>query len=146
MQTWISPNGEHRNQIDHVAINGKFRSVQDVRVNRGAHVGSDHNLLVMKIRLRLHKAERSPTTSRRYETSKLKVPLIKEKFSIELKNRFSILNNYEESEIGDIWNNLRAAWNEQQQARWDIERRRIKNGLVTTVGGFSMKEGPSKQR
>ena len=36
LQTWILPNGKHRNQIDHVAINGKFRRyVQDVRVNRG---------------------------------------------------------------------------------------------------------------
>ena len=113
LQTWISQNGEHRYQIGHMAINGKFkRSVQDVMVSRRADVGSDHYLLVTKIRLRLHKAERSPTTSRRYEPSKLKVPQIKEKFSIELKNRFSILNNYEESEIGDIWNNFRAAYND----------------------------------
>ena len=110
LQTRISPNGEHRNHIDHVAINGKIRrSVQNEKVNRGADEGSDHNLLVTKIRIRLHKAERSPTTSRRYETSKLK---IKEKFSVELKNCYSILSNYEESEIDDIWYNFRATYND----------------------------------
>ncbi|EDO41949.1 predicted protein [Nematostella vectensis] len=41
--TWNSPDGHTKNQIDHVAINGKWRrSLQDVRVYRGADVYSDH--------------------------------------------------------------------------------------------------------
>ena len=53
--TWTSPDGQYRNQIDHVAIRSQFkRSVQDTRVHRGADVGSDHNLVIIKIKLRLN--------------------------------------------------------------------------------------------
>ena len=52
--TWTSPDGRTRNQIDHIASNGIFkRSVQDARAFRGADVGSDHNLVVGNIRLKL---------------------------------------------------------------------------------------------
>ena len=44
--TWVSPGGRDKNQIDHIAINGKWkRSLQDVRARRGADVGSDHHLV-----------------------------------------------------------------------------------------------------
>ena len=40
--TWVSPDGVTENQIDHVCISRKFRrSLQDVRVRRGADVASD---------------------------------------------------------------------------------------------------------
>ena len=51
--TWNSPNG-HRNQIDHILINMKWRnSLQDVRVMRSADVFSDHHLLLAKVQLKL---------------------------------------------------------------------------------------------
>ena len=41
--TWYSPNNKDRNQIDHLLIYGKWRrSLQDVRVRRGADVDSEH--------------------------------------------------------------------------------------------------------
>ena len=41
--TWYSPNDRDRNQIDHLLINAKWRrSLLNVRVKRGADVGSDH--------------------------------------------------------------------------------------------------------
>ena len=87
LHTWISPNSINKNQIDHVAINGKFkRSINDVRVQRGADVGSDHNLLVIKLKLKLHKIQGKPIASKRYESCKLKIPEIKGRFTIELRN------------------------------------------------------------
>ena len=45
--TWNSPDGKTTNQIAHIAVNGKWRrSLQYVRVYRGADVNSDHHLLV----------------------------------------------------------------------------------------------------
>ena len=83
---------QHKNPIDHVAINGKFKkSINDVKVIRGVDVGSDHNLLVIKLKLKLHKVQRKSITSKRYETCKLKIPKIRERFSIELRSRFSDL-------------------------------------------------------
>ncbi len=76
--TWTSPNGNHHNQIDHMAVNGRFRrSILDVRAHRGADVGSDHSL-VTKTKLKLYKIGKASTTTARYETCKLKVPEVKQ--------------------------------------------------------------------
>lgn len=56
--TWTSPDGQRQNQIDHVAVRSRFkRSVQDTRVHRGVDVGSDHNLVVTKAKLKLNRQE-----------------------------------------------------------------------------------------
>jgi len=45
--TWISPDGNVKNQLDHVLINGRWKhSLHDVIVKRGADVGSDRHLLL----------------------------------------------------------------------------------------------------
>ncbi len=55
--TWVSPDHTTENQIDHICISKKFRrSLQDVRVRRGADVASDHHLLTLRIKLKLKKA------------------------------------------------------------------------------------------
>ena len=42
-QTWVSPDGRTKNQIDHTLVNRKFRtSVVDTRAMRSADVASDH--------------------------------------------------------------------------------------------------------
>ena len=116
LHTWTSPNHEHKNQIDHVAINGKFkRSVNDVRVMRGADVGSDHNLLITKLKLKLHKVQGKAIKSKRYESCKLKIPEIKERFSLELKNRFSALTDIEEQDIDSHWTEFKNIYNETAQ-------------------------------
>jgi len=54
--TWVSPDHNTENQIDHIYLNKRFRrSVQDVRVHRGADVASDHHLLVASLRQKLRK-------------------------------------------------------------------------------------------
>ena len=54
--TWKSPDGRTSNQIDHIIINGKWRrSLQDVRVCRGADIYSDHYLVTARVKLKLHK-------------------------------------------------------------------------------------------
>ena len=52
--TWVSPDHTTENQIDHICISKKFRrSLQDVRVKRGADVASDHHLLTARLKLKL---------------------------------------------------------------------------------------------
>ena len=52
--TWVSPDMRTENQIGHICISKKFRrTLQDVRVRRGAHTGTDHHLLVAKLQLKL---------------------------------------------------------------------------------------------
>ncbi len=55
---WRSPNGNTSNEIDYLCISNRWRSaLRDVRVFRGADVGSDHYLVVIEIRLRLKKLQ-----------------------------------------------------------------------------------------
>ena len=50
--TWRSPDQRTVSQIDHVIINQKWRrSLQDVKANRGADIGSDHVLVVATVSL-----------------------------------------------------------------------------------------------
>ena len=68
--TWTSPDGQYQNQIDHVAIRSQFkRSVQDTRVHRGADVGSDHNLVITKAKLRLKNTGKKQKGMTRFEES-----------------------------------------------------------------------------
>ena len=71
--TWISPDLQTENQIDHITITKKWRRVLlDVRVKRGADINSDHHLLVGAFR-------------------KLKNTKIRQKLGITLRNRFQTL-------------------------------------------------------
>ena len=114
--TWTSPDGRTRNQIDHIAVNRTFKKlVRDARAFRGADAGSDHNLVVGNILLRLNRVVRKQgaTIARKYELSKLKVPEFKLKFVLELKN--SCLAESEMDEMGndDIQNA------ESVEKKWD---------------------------
>jgi hypothetical protein len=65
---WKSPNGTHRNQIDHVLMDGRHRSnLLDVRVFRGPNVDSDHYLVIGKMRGRICNANKE-----KHQRSKIK--------------------------------------------------------------------------
>ena len=50
--TWRSPDQRTVSQIDHVIINKKWMvSIQNVKTNRGADIGSDHVLVVATVSL-----------------------------------------------------------------------------------------------
>ena len=51
--TWVAPNQRTFNQIDHVAISKKWRSLLVVRSYSGADVASDHHLVETQLRLKL---------------------------------------------------------------------------------------------
>ena len=112
---WTAPNGRARNQIDHVAVNGKFkRSVRDTRSYRGADCGSDHNLVITTVRLRLRGIVRNTRNSRRYDTAKLIIPEVRQQFQIKLRNRFSCLADESaegnEQDIETRWTNIKESY------------------------------------
>ena len=84
--TWRSPDQRTVSQIDHVIINQKWRrSLQDVKANRGADIGSDH------VSLKLRKTKRGEERQQRFDTAKLKNYNTEKAFKLELKNRFHVL-------------------------------------------------------
>ncbi|MEE4247398.1 MAG: reverse transcriptase domain-containing protein [Kangiellaceae bacterium] len=110
--TWISPNHQTENQIDHICITKKFRrSLQDVRVKRGADAASDHHLVTAKLRLRL---KRNPTQTAKRE--KYNVLLLKNQqthatFTLTLRNRFQVLLEIEteETDLHTEWQHTKEA-------------------------------------
>ena len=113
-QTWTSPDGITKNQIDHITINKKWRnSLQDVRVYRGADVHSDHSLLVGTLKLKLRKSENPDNpTRKKYDIGKLKNINIKHQFKLEIQNRFQILENEQDTDHEDLFTeNVESKWN-----------------------------------
>ena len=108
--TWVSPDHTTENQIDHVCISKKCRrSLQDVRVKRGAGVASDHHLLVARVRLKLKKNWTGKATSRqRYDIYSLQKNATElQSFKITLSNRFQALQK--EDNIQTSWKAIKYA-------------------------------------
>jgi endonuclease/exonuclease/phosphatase family metal-dependent hydrolase len=90
--TWKSPGDIKRNQIDYIMIRSRFRnSVVDVKTFPGADIGSDHNLLRAKIKVKLKIPIRAKRNEQR-DMSLLRTPEYKNKFALEVRNRFEVLN------------------------------------------------------
>ena len=79
-------------------------SLEKVVVRRGADVGSDHHLLLGKIKMHLRKAlKRSESTRTKYHTARLRDPGVQKKFSLTLRKRSQTL--------GHIGDGLKNNWN-----------------------------------
>ena len=65
--------------------------MQDIRVYRGADAASDHYLVVMKIKLKLHRNPNRAKFNARFDTQKLENEMLKSRFSVNLRNSFAAL-------------------------------------------------------
>ena len=144
--TWRSPDGRTESHIDHILVNGKWRRfLQDVK-RRLADVGSDHNLLIGKLALKLRKAKTGEKKKEHFDTTKLQNPETKQQFTIALKNSFGILQEETEMTIhsfnmamelaGKAVLGYRRAKKEQwiSTSTWDKidQRKGIKKKLLTS--------------
>ena len=99
-RTWTSPDGNTKAQLDHIIINSKWKSsLQDVRVYTGADCGSDHNMVVGEIKLKLRKARKRIERGKRIDSNKLRDARTKDRFKIELRNRFQLLSRDPDQEV-----------------------------------------------
>ena len=56
LYTWTSPDGQHRNQIDYILCSQRWTSsIESAKTRSGPDCGSDHELLIAKLRLKLKK-------------------------------------------------------------------------------------------
>ena len=105
--TWRSPNGLTVNQIDHICISRRFRhSLVDVKVSRGADIGSDHYLVRGWLKIKLQSvaktnAKRPDIPAIEHLRNSTKV----EEYNVALQNRFECLDS--EVDLECMWNNFK---------------------------------------
>ena len=85
--TWISPDGQYRNQIDYIICSQRWRSsIQSAKTRLGADCGSDHELLIAIFRLKLKKVGKT-TRPFRYDLNQIPYD-----YTVEVTNRFNGLD------------------------------------------------------
>ena len=85
--TWISPDGQHQNQIDYILCSQRWRSsIQSAETRLGANCGSDHELVIAKFRLKL---KRVSETTRPFMYDLNQIPYDN---TVKVTNRFKGLD------------------------------------------------------
>ena len=133
---WCSPNGIHRNQIDHLMINGKWRSsLRDVKVRRGADIGGDHHLVTACLELKLKGAGRPAKGHSHFDVAQLKHPNVRKSFILKVRNRFEALMELDEREDNDNkgmnnnWENIVTAYSDSGKACLGYRQQRPKKWM-----------------
>ena len=110
--TWVLPDLQTENQIDHMCIGKRFqRTLRDVRVRRGADVPSDHHLLVARLKLKLRRKWTERANQRLgYNTFLLNDTNKHKEFSITLSNKFQAMQELMEEKTIDVrWQRVKGA-------------------------------------
>ena len=98
--TWASPDGVHKNMIDLILIQQRWKSsVINCRTFQSADICSDHSLVLCNIRLRLKRMHNKMQHRTRIDTSQLKSQRIRECYSKKLANdiaKIDLAENLEE--------------------------------------------------
>ena len=109
--TWESRGRSLRSIIDYFIVGRELRpGVEDVRVIRGAEVGSDHYLVLLKVRLQVKRRKKCTEAGR----SKLRVHRLENretrwKFQQELSRKFKEANEKSGDDIEKAWKEFRFA-------------------------------------
>ena len=83
LDTWTSPDGQHRNRIDYILCSQRWRSsIQSAKTRPGTVCGSDHELPIAKFRLKFKKLGKT-TRPFRYDLNQIPYD-----YTVEVRNRF----------------------------------------------------------
>ena len=107
LYTWTSPDGQHQNQTDYILCNQRWRSsiqsrpikTSSIKTRLGADCGSDHELLITKIRPKLKKEGK---TARPFRYNLNQIPY---DYTVEVGNRFKGLDLIDRVP-DELWNEI----------------------------------------
>ena len=122
--------------IDYIMVDNRFRSSINLAKTRtfpGADVGSDHDLLMSALTLRLKNIEKKQSKRVCYDLVKLKDSHIAEQFKVEVGGRFAPLLNMElepEEFHQQVEENLREA---AIKVLWKRRKQKQKSWITDTI-------------
>ena len=92
--------GQHQNQIDYILCSQRWRSsIQSAKIRPGYDCGSDHELLIVKFRLKLKKVGK---TTRPFRYNLNQIPY---DYTVEVRNRFKGLDLIDRVP-DELWNEV----------------------------------------
>ena len=100
LYTWISPDGQHPNQIDYILCSQRWRSsIQSAKTKPGEDCGSDHEFLIAKCILKLKKVGKT-TRPFRYDLNQIPYD-----YTVEVRSRFKGLDLTDRMP-DELWNEV----------------------------------------
>jgi len=103
--TWHSPGGISHHQLDFILVQKRYQSSINgakTRVFPGADINSDHELLMMTLKLKLKAQKKRQSTRIRYDLDKLKNPQILEEFQVTIGGKFGPLLLHENDSVNNL--------------------------------------------
>lgn len=109
LYTWKKPGDTGRRQIDYIAVRKRFRrSIRMAKTYPGADIGSDHNPVVVRVKIALKTKIKAATKKARLDMDLLKKSEYSERFSAAVQNRFKGLRVEDMEQTPDnMWSNLK---------------------------------------
>ena len=122
LYTWTSPDGKYKNQIDFILVQKRWKSsINLVKTYPGADCGSDHELLVYNLRIKLSK---KPMTDK---VLRLDVSDISDNYKVTVSNRFEVLlETSQDKEPEEIWQGIKTSVTETAEKMIKPVKRRTK--------------------
>jgi len=139
LYTWKSPGDVSRNQIDYILVKDRFKNnVKKCKTFPGADIGSDHNPVVAEVMVKL-KTPKISKMNPKIDLAALKIPDIKENFTLTVKNKFeSLMEEGDEQTpktsndtVNKIWGCLKTAITESQETVLPKYKREKKKPWMT---------------
>lgn len=131
--TWHSPDGKTHNQIDWIFISRRFVTGVNrakTRTFNKPDIGSDHDLVMMTLKIKLKTTKKNETNRTRFDLEKLKDTVIAEQYQEELASRFAplLLLNHDPQTLCDEFTNTLESVAEVKLGK----ARKIKKPWITT--------------
>ena len=131
---WHLPNGKIHNQIDYILTPRRFKSSiskANARTLPGVDIGSDHDLVLAILKLKLKKIHHQKSPCIRFDIKKLKDPEIANNFEATIADRFAALNLLEE--INVLTNNVKGVVQETVREVLGKERKKIQPWITNDI-------------
>ncbi|CAF1329573.1 unnamed protein product [Adineta ricciae] len=134
--TWESPDGIHKNMIDLILIQKRWKSsVINCRTFQGADISSDHSLVLCNIKLKLKSVPTKLKQNPRLNTQQLSNPTTQHLYQLQLEN---LLDNVDiNCNINEHATQIEQAIKEAVQTNTKIQKEKYvpKLNIIKNLGG-----------